>query len=81
MGGLIMSEHRDVSVQNKVRVDTNSDLFKFFVALAAISIAINVVAILRETATSNELRKQELEIAKKQYALDSLRYYAPVKQR
>ena len=76
-----MSEHRDVHIDNKVRVDTNSDLFKFFVALAAISIAINVVAILRETATSNELRKQELEIAKKQYALDSLRYYAPVKQR
>jgi len=76
-----MSEHRDVSVQNKVRVDTNSDLFKFFVALAAISIACNVVGIRHELRESNELRKQELEIAKKQYALDSLRYYAPVKQR
>jgi len=76
-----MSEQRYVSVQNKVRVDTDSDLFKFFVALAAISIAVNVAAIRHEAATSNELRKQELEIAKKQYALDSLRYYAPVKQR
>ena len=76
-----MSEHRDVYIDNKVRVDTNSDLFKFFVALAAISIAINVAAIRHESATSNELRKQELEIAKKQYALDSLRYYTPVKQR
>ncbi|MBR2393820.1 MAG: hypothetical protein IKB05_05015 [Alphaproteobacteria bacterium] len=76
-----MSEQRYISVQNKVRVDTNSDLFKFFVALATISIACNVVGIRHELRESNELRKQELEIAKKQYALDSLRYYAPVKQR
>lgn len=76
-----MSEQRSVHIDNKVRVDTDSDLFKFFVALAAISIAINVAGIRHEATTSNELRKQELEIAKKQYALDSLRYYAPVKHR
>ena len=76
-----MSEQRNVWMKNKVNVDTNSDLFKFFVALATISIACNLVGIRHELRESNELRKQELEIAQKQYALDSLRYYAPTKQR
>lgn len=76
-----MSDQRNVWMKNKVSVDTNSDLFKFFVALATISIACNLVGIRHELRESNELRKQELEIAQKQYALDSLRYYAPTKQR
>ena len=76
-----MSEQRSVWMNNKVSIDTNSDLFKFFVALATISIACNLVGIRHELRESNELRKQELEIAQKQYALDSLRYYVPTKQR
>lgn len=75
-----MSEQRSVWMNNKVSIDTNSDLFKFFVALATISIACNLVGIRHELRESNELRKQELEIAQKQYALDSLRYYVPTKQ-
>ena len=76
-----MSEQRSVWMNNKVSIDTNSDLFKFFVALVTISIACNLVGIRHELRESNELRKQELEIAQKQYALDSLRYYVPTKQR
>ena len=76
-----MPEQRNVWMKNKVNVDTNSDLFKFFVALETISIACNLVGIRHELRESNELRKQELEIEQKQYALDSLRYYAPTKQR
>ncbi len=79
--GDIVSDRRDVYVKNKVEVETEGGPFKFFVALMLISMAINMAASRRQLEEANELRKQELEVAKKQYALDSLRYYAPQKQK
>ena len=76
-----MSDIRDVYVKNKVEVETEGGPFKFFVALMLISMAINMAASRRQLEEANELRKQELEVAKKQYTLDSLRYYAPQKQK
>ncbi len=76
-----MSDYKAVNVSNKVKVDTNSDLFKFFVALSLVSMAINIAAGRRVIEKSNDLRRQQLEVAKQQYSLDSLRYYAPQKQK
>ena len=75
--GDIVSDRRDVYVKNKVEVETEGGPFKFFVALMLISMAVNMAASRRQLEEANELRKQELEVAKKQYALDSLRYYTP----
>ena len=76
-----MSENRNVRVDNKVKVDTNSDLFKFVMMMMIVAMAINMAASRKISEKANDLRKQQLEVAKKQYTLDSLRYYAPVKQR
>ena len=77
-----MSDKKDINIVNrKINVDTNSDVFKLFVALALISMAINIAAGRIALQKSNELRQQALDVAKKQYTLDSLRYYAPQKHR
>ncbi len=77
-----MSDRKDINIINrKINVDINSDLFKAVVALALISMAFNIAAGRIELQKSNELRQQELDVAKKQYTLDSLRYYAPQKHR
>jgi hypothetical protein len=41
-------------------------------------IALALITVSEGIAKSNDLRRQELEVAKKQYQLDSLRYYAPL---
>ena len=77
-----MLDRKDINIVNrKINVDTNSDVFKIFVALALISMAISIAAGRIALQKSNELRQQELDVAKKQYTLDSLRYYAPQKHR
>lgn len=59
----------------KVKVVANGRLMP--ITVLAFVIAVATMSVGNEIAKSNDLRRQELEVAKKQYQLDSLRYYAP----
>lgn len=73
---------------DRVKIDQSwSDEFKVKVVANGRLLPITVFVFLLVSSTygiglelskSNDLRQQELEIAKKQYQLDSLRYYSPV---
>lgn len=60
----------------KVKVASNGR-FLLLTGCAAL-IALALITVSEGIAKSNDLRRQELEVAKKQYQLDSLRYYAPL---
>lgn len=49
----------------------------FFALLLLTIIALNTCSTERAVNENKEINKQRLEIAKRQYALDSLQYYAP----
>ena len=59
----------------KVKVVANGRLMP--ITMLTFVIAVATMSVGNEIAKSNDLRRQELEVAKKQYQLDSLRYYAP----
>lgn len=59
----------------KVKVVSNGRLMP--ITMLTFVIAVATMSVGNEIAKSNDLRRQELEVAKKQYQLDSLRYYAP----
>lgn len=60
----------------KVKVVANGRLMP--ITILTFVIAVATMSVGNEIAKSNDLRRQELEVAKKQYQLDSLRYYSPV---
>ena len=79
-----MSDQRDVWIKDRVKVDIKdggSYAFKVCVVFLLCCIAFGQCSAEMRLSQANDLRKQRLEIAKRQYQLDSLRYYAPTKQR
>lgn len=68
-------------VHTKIRDDVNVNVRAngrwMPIAILTFVIAVATMSVGNEIAKSNDLRRQELEVAKKQYQLDSLRYYAP----
>lgn len=66
---------QDWSDNFKVKVVANGRLMPITILVFVIAVA--TMSVGNEIAKSNDLRRQELEVAKKQYQLDSLRYYAP----
>ena len=66
---------QDWSDNFKVKVVANGRLMP--ITILVFVIAVVTMSVGNEIAKSNDLRRQELEVAKKQYQLDSLRYYAP----
>ena len=77
-----MQENRYVRIENsRLNVDRDCGFFKTALLFVLTCIACNQCKSGVELNRANELRKQQLEVAKKQYQLDSLRYYAPIKQR
>lgn len=77
--GCFMTEHvkidQDWTDNFKVKVVANGRLMP--ITMLTFVIAVATMSVGNEIAKSNDLRRQELEVAKKQYQLDSLRYYAP----
>lgn len=74
------------SIKDDVNVNVRANGRLMPIAILTFILAVATMSVSNEIAKSNDLRRQELEVAKKQYQLDSLRYYAPfsneqVKQR
>lgn len=74
------------SIKDDVNVNVRADGRLMPITILTFILAVATMSVSNEIAKSNDLRRQELEVAKKQYQLDSLRYYAPfsneqVKQR
>ncbi len=86
-----MTEERKISGSNNSDNPVNVHLTGgryFFIAMAACMIGAGTFYIWAQLYKSNELKARELEIqtqqlelAKKQYTLDSLQYFAPNKTR
>lgn len=74
------------SIKDDVNVNVRADGRLMPITILTFILAVATMSVSNEIAKSNDLRRQELEVAKKQYQLDSLRYYVPfsneqVKQR
>lgn len=74
------------SIKDDVNVNVRANGRLMPITILTFILAVATMSVSNEIAKSNDLRRQELEVAKKQYQLDSLRYYAPfsneqVKQR
>ncbi len=74
------------SIKDDVNVNVRANGRLMPIAILTFILAVATMSVSNEIAKSNDLRRQELEVAKKQYQLDSLRYYVPfsneqVKQR
>lgn len=65
------------AVKDDVNVHVRANGRLMPITVLAFVIAVATMSVSNEIAKSNDLRRQELEFAKKQYQLDSLRYYAP----
>ncbi len=62
---------------NSIDVNVHCGFFKMALIATLISMCVNMCVNGNHQAASNAINKQRLEVAKKQYTLDSLRYYAP----
>lgn len=74
------------SIKDDVNVNVRANGRLMPITILTFILAVATMSVSNEIAKSNDLRRQELEVAKKQYQLDSLRYYVPfsneqVKQR
>ena len=65
------------SIKDDVNVNVRANGRLMPITILTFFIMAATMGIVNEVAKSNDLRRQELEVAKKQYQLDSLRYYAP----
>ena len=65
------------SIKDDVNVNVRANGRLMPITILTFILAVATMSVSNEIAKSNDLRRQELEVAKKQYQLDSLRYYAP----
>lgn len=64
-------------IKDDVNVNVRANGRLMPITILTFLIAVATMSVSNEIAKSNDLRRQELEVAKKQYQLDSLQYYAP----